>query len=58
MYQLMRKSGKYKWNPCVIKDDNGKLIKGGRTSDKEIIKSNKEKIESLYPEEVYAILEL
>ena len=57
MYQLMRKSGVYKWNPCVLHDDDGKLIRGGRTSDKALILRNKAKIEKLYPKEKYGILE-
>lgn len=57
-YSLMRKSGVYKWNPCVLQDTQGKLIRGGRTTDKNLVLSAKREMEKLFPDEKYAILEL
>ena len=57
-YSLMRKSGIYKWNPCVLYDSNKVLIKGGRTTDKSIVIAAKVKMNKDFPDEKYAILEI
>ncbi len=57
-YSLMRKSGIYKWNPCVIYDNHGRLIKGGRTDNKNVVLAAKVSMSKSFPDEKYAILEI
>lgn len=57
VYSLVRKVKKTQWIPCVIYDE-GRLIKGGRTPDKNIVETYLKGVQKDFPKEKYAILEI
>lgn len=57
-YSLVRKKG-FQWTICSIHSQvTGELVKGAKSPDIDLVRANRDRMAKVFPDEVYAIIEL